>query len=35
MGENAYRKMKEELSWDKIAEKTFEVYNEVLKAKEN
>lgn len=26
MGENAYRKMKEELSWDKIAENTFEIY---------
>lgn len=30
MGENAYRKMKEELSWDKIAEKTIEVYKSVL-----
>ncbi|MDO8727134.1 MAG: glycosyltransferase family 4 protein [Candidatus Methanoperedens sp.] len=28
MGENAHRKMKEELSWDKIAEKTIEVYKE-------
>jgi glycosyltransferase involved in cell wall biosynthesis len=26
MGENAYKKMKEELSWDRIAEKTIEVY---------
>lgn len=30
MGENAQRKMKEELSWDKIAEKTIEVYKSVL-----
>lgn len=30
MGENAYRKMKEELSWDKIAEKTIEVYKSIL-----
>lgn len=30
MGENAHRKMKEELSWDKIAEKTIEVYKNVL-----
>jgi len=33
MGENAYRKMKEELSWDKIAEKTIEVYKEAIKDK--
>lgn len=26
MGENAYKKMKEELSWGKIAEKTIEIY---------
>lgn len=30
MGENAYRKMKEELSWDTIAEKTIEVYKTIL-----
>ena len=30
MGENAYKKMKEELSWDKIAEKTIKVYKELL-----
>lgn len=30
MGENAYRKMKEEMSWDKIAEKTIEVYKEAI-----
>lgn len=30
MGENAYKKMKEELSWDKIAEKTIEVYKVIL-----
>ncbi|CAD6490157.1 MAG: D-inositol-3-phosphate glycosyltransferase [Candidatus Argoarchaeum ethanivorans] len=33
MGENAYEKMKEELSWDKIAEKTIEVYKEAIKDK--
>lgn len=35
MGENAYRKMKEELSWDDIAEKTMEVYKSILHLKEN
>jgi len=30
MGENAYKKMIEELSWDKIAEKTIGVYKEVI-----
>lgn len=30
MGENAHRKMKEELSWDKIAEKTIEIYKEAI-----
>ena len=35
MGENAYRKMKEELSWDEIAEKTVEVYKAVLNLKGN
>jgi glycosyltransferase involved in cell wall biosynthesis len=33
MGENAYKKMKEELSWDKIAERTIEVYKEAIKDK--
>lgn len=33
MGENAYRKMKEELSWDKIAEKTIEVYKSIIYSK--
>ena len=33
MGENAYKKMKEELSWDKIAEKTIEVYKGVIRDK--
>ena len=33
MGENAYKKMKEELSWDKIAEKTIEVYKEAIRDK--
>lgn len=31
MGENAYRKVKEELSWDKIAKKTIEVYREAIR----
>jgi len=31
MGENAYTKMKEELSWDKITEKTMEVYKETIR----
>lgn len=30
MGENAYKKMKEELSWDKIAVKTVSVYKEII-----
>ena len=30
MGENAYKKMKEELSWDKIAEKTLKIYEELM-----
>lgn len=30
MGENAYRKMKAELSWDAVAEKTIEVYTKVI-----
>ena len=33
MGENAYKKMKEELSWDKIAEKTIRVYKKAIVAK--
>jgi glycosyltransferase involved in cell wall biosynthesis len=35
MGENAYIKMKEELSWDKIAEKTIEVYKEAINEHKN
>lgn len=31
MGENAYKKLKEDFSWDKIAEKTIEVYKKALK----
>lgn len=30
MGENAYKKMKEDLSWDKIADTTMWVYREVI-----
>jgi glycosyltransferase involved in cell wall biosynthesis len=33
MGENAYKKMKADLSWDKIAERTIEVYKEAIKDK--
>lgn len=33
MGETAYKKMKEELSWDKIAEKTIEVYKGAIQNK--
>ncbi len=33
MAENAYKKMKEDLSWDKIAEKTIEVYEETIRAR--
>jgi glycosyltransferase involved in cell wall biosynthesis len=30
MGENAYKKLKRDLSWDKIAEKTIEVYKKAI-----
>ena len=30
MGENAYKKLKTDLSWDKIADKTIKVYKEVI-----
>ena len=30
MGENAYKKLKTDLSWDKIAEKTIEVYEKAI-----
>ena len=30
MGENAYKKIKEELSWDMIAEKTIDVYEKAI-----
>ena len=30
MGQNAFKKAKEELSWDKIAHKTVDVYREVI-----
>ena len=33
MGENAYKKLKTDLSWDKIAEKTIEVYEKAIKDK--
>lgn len=35
MGETAYRKMKEELSWDKIAEQTVEVYKNAINEHSN
>ena len=34
MGETAYKKMKEELSWDKIADRTAKIYEEVIKRKQ-
>ena len=33
MGENAYKKLKTDLSWDKIAEKTIEVYKKSIQDK--
>jgi glycosyltransferase involved in cell wall biosynthesis len=33
MGENGYLKMKEELSWDSIANKTVQIYNQILETK--
>lgn len=33
MGENAYKKLKTDLSWDTIAEKTIEVYKKAIDAK--
>ena len=33
MGENAYKKLKTDLSWDKIAEKTIDVYKEAIRDK--
>jgi len=33
MGENAYIKLKTDLSWDNIAEKTIQVYKEVIRGK--
>lgn len=35
MGENAYQKMKNELSWDLVAEETCKVYNKVWGSNEN
>jgi glycosyltransferase involved in cell wall biosynthesis len=35
IGENAYKKLKRDLSWDKIAEKTIEVYKEAINEHEN
>lgn len=35
MGENGYKKMKEELSWDKIAEKMIAIYKEVINEYKN
>jgi glycosyltransferase involved in cell wall biosynthesis len=34
LGENAYKKMREDLSWDKIAEKTIGVYKAVIMRKQ-
>ena len=33
MGENAYKKLKNDMSWDKIAEKTIEVYEKTIEDK--
>jgi glycosyltransferase involved in cell wall biosynthesis len=33
MGENAYKKLKTDLSWDNIAEKTIQVYKEAIRGK--
>ena len=33
MGENAYKKLKEDVAWDKIAEKHIEVYKKALQAR--
>jgi glycogen synthase len=33
MGENAYKKLKTDMSWDKIAEKTIEVYKKAIEDK--
>lgn len=35
LGENAYTKMKQELSWGNIAEKTIEVYREAINEHKN
>ncbi|TFH43031.1 MAG: glycosyltransferase family 1 protein, partial [ANME-2 cluster archaeon] len=35
MGENAYKKLKTDLSWNNIAEKTIEVYNETIEDAKN
>ena len=35
MGKNAYKKLKRDLSWDKIAEKVIEVYKEAINEHEN
>ncbi|MGB3459356.1 MAG: glycosyltransferase family 4 protein [Halobacteriota archaeon] len=33
MGENAYKKLKNDMSWDKIAEKTIEIYKKAIRDK--
>jgi glycosyltransferase involved in cell wall biosynthesis len=33
MGENAYKKLKEDFSWDKIAQRTIEVYEKAIEAR--
>lgn len=35
MGENAYKKMREDLSWDKIAEKTIAIYDKAINGHKN
>jgi starch synthase len=33
MGENAYKKLKEDFSWDNIAQRTLEVYRKAIQAR--
>ena len=34
MGENAYRKLKEDFSWDRISKQTIEIYKKAIQAHE-
>jgi len=35
MGENAYRVLSDKFSWDKIAQKTLQVYQEAIEARKS